>query len=242
MAILHDVIADLERINTEDVMIERATEAPSRRAIASDGPVFQLDAAVLSTDMRQYSGMTNAFGRRTVIEMVRSFFSGAIRISTANGGKLADFNGDGMIVVFSGDDRVDRATRAAGQSKWFVEELLCPRFEAAFKGAQLIANEERLHSFDAGFAVDEGVILACGVGHDESDDPIWVGDCVNTSAKLCKLAGRPGSIMITRGAFDRLSFTPDDSFHGGWKLFEGSAKVGGVDRQVLVTERSIPLT
>jgi hypothetical protein len=47
--------------------------------------------------------------------------------------------------------------------------------------------------------------------------------------------------MITREAFDRLNFAPDDPFHGGWTLVEGSARFGGVNREILVTERCVSI-
>jgi class 3 adenylate cyclase len=240
-AVLREVIEALERVSADSVIIERVTEVPSRESVAANGVAYQVDAAVLSMDIREYSVMTNAFGRKGAVEMVRSFFAGVVRISSSNGGMIADFNGDGMIVAFAGEDRVDRATRAAAQSKWFVDELLRPRYNAFFLGNQLVPEGDRIAMFDAGFAVDEGVILACGVGEHERDDPVWVGAAVNRSAKLCKLARYPGSIMITREAFDRLNFSSDDPFHAGWSLVQESHKVGGVMQNVLVNERCIPL-
>jgi class 3 adenylate cyclase len=239
--VLEEIIEKLNGISSDAVVIERREEVPSRESVLANGPVFQVDAAILSMDMREYSGMTNAFGRRVAVEMVRGFFAGVTRISAVNGGKIADFNGDGMIVAFSGDDRVDRAIRSAGQSKWFVDEILRPRYDSYFTGTQLVPDGERVAMFDAGFAVDEGVILVCGVGQGGRDDPVWVGAAVNRSAKLCKLARYPGSIMITREAFDRLNFRSHDSFDSGWLVVSESIKVGGVRNDVLVNERSIPL-
>lgn len=231
------IAAELDQFDTGDIKISRVVAPPPRDAIRTDSGVFQFEAAVLSADIRQYSGITNALGRRVAINMLRSFFSGVVRICVGNGGSVADFNGDGMIVVFTGERRVDAAARAAGQCRWFINALLQPRFADAFTGQQLVPKGEEVVGIDAGFAIDEGMILACRIGVEDHHDAVWVGDCVNTSAKLCKLAT---SILITRDAFDRLSLDPGEPFHSAWRVAENT-KVGGVSQSVLLTEELWPL-
>lgn len=238
---LDDLLSDLDRIATGPASVHRVAKAPARTTIATSEAVFSMDAAVLSTDIRSFSGMVNAFGRQAMVAVIRSFFSGMIRIVAENHGQIADFNGDGMIAVFDGDDRVDRAIRAAGQAGWFVEEVLRRRLHDIFVGSQLVPDAERIAMFDAGFAVDEGVVFACSVGHSGGDDPVWIGACVNRSAKLCKLARHPTSIMVTRDAFDRMTFTAGDPFHSQWLVAGEAVKVGGVQGEVLMTEQMIAI-
>jgi class 3 adenylate cyclase len=73
--------------------------APRRDDTSFGDDAVQCEVTVLATDIRQYSTMTNAFGRQAVVQMLRAFLSAAVWLVVENSGGVADFNGDGMVLV-----------------------------------------------------------------------------------------------------------------------------------------------
>ena len=186
-----------------------------------------LTATALFIDIRQSSDITNAFRRQTAAKMLKSYFSGAVKIINANGGKVRSFNGDGMLALFLGDNRSDAAVKSAMQAKWFVQQILRPRFNALFLG-----NEKgRRLDFSIGCGIDDGDIYAVRIGIRGTNDVAWVGRCTNTAAKLSNVMHTPKSIGITGVAYKQLSrkATHSDADHMWSGLLSG--KFGGVDRQ-----------
>lgn len=135
--------------------------------------------------------------------MLKAYFSGAVRIVNANNGYVRSFNGDGMLALFRDERRSNNAVKAAMQAKWFVRDILQPRFERYFE-----SNRQAFGAsigFDIGCGLDDGGIYAVKVGIRGTNDVAWVGRCTNTSAKLSNLAGSPRSILITRAVYERLA-------------------------------------
>ncbi|WP_435206986.1 adenylate/guanylate cyclase domain-containing protein [Micromonospora sp. bgisy143] len=210
-------------VNTDDI--------PERDQVKLAAEAVQVEATALSIDIRQFSGLTNAFGRQVVVRMLRAFFEGSVRIVEGSSGTVADFNGDGMIVLFAGADRTERAFRAASQIRWFLTEVLRPRFAKYFESDQFL--KARIEEFDAGCGLDDGLVLIGRVGSEGFNDIAWVGRCVNTAAKACKLAGSSKPIIATHEVYERL----DTSTFAGtvnWVPVD-LITVGGVQREVIAT-------
>lgn len=161
-----------------------------------------LTATSLFIDLRQSSDITNAFRRQTAAKMLKAYFSGSVRIINANNGSVRSFNGDGMLALFRGDQRSSNAVKAAMQTKWFVAEVLQPRFEQYFQNNRSSFGSSL--GFNIGCGLDDGDIYAVKVGIRGTNDVAWVGRCTNTSAKLANLAEPPQNIWITREVYARL--------------------------------------
>ena len=78
------------------------------------------------------------------------------------------------------------------QVKWFVEQILQPRFERYFESNRTTFGASL--GFDIGCGLDDGDIYAVKVGIRGTNDVAWVGRCTNTSAKLSNLAQPPRNI------------------------------------------------
>jgi hypothetical protein len=95
-----------------------------------------LTAATLFIDVRQSSDITNTFRRQTAAKMVKSYFSGAVKITNANDGVVRSFNGDGMLAIFLGEKQCDNAVKAAMQIQAFVRKVLRPKSSAISPGTK----------------------------------------------------------------------------------------------------------
>jgi class 3 adenylate cyclase len=208
----------------DNYQFERVEHVPHRGALALGSTAFQVEATVLSVDIRQYSGMTNMLGQEIVTRMLRAFFNGSVRLVARANGQVADFNGDGMIILFTGNDRTERAVRAAAEIRWFLSNVLRPMFARYFTDDRAVLV--RVEGFDVGCGIDDGLVLISRVGSDDFSDIAWVGRSVNTAAKLCKDAKSPNAIVATHTVFERLEGS-GLSPHSILKP-AGSSVVGGV--------------
>jgi class 3 adenylate cyclase len=225
----------VDRYVDKPCVITRVGSVPPRDEIRLGTEIVQVDATAMSMDIRQFTGLTNALGRQAMVKMLKAFFEGSVALVAANDGVVADFNGDGMITLFTGSERTEQAMLAAAQIRWFIEETLRPRFAQYF---QYVGGFDRIGHFDAGFGLDDGLVLVARVGTQGFSDIAWVGRCVNSAAKLCKLARSPQAVVVTHEAYERLdgvSFASDLQ----WSPAD-VVEVGGVSRTVLATAYTCP--
>jgi class 3 adenylate cyclase len=176
---------------------------PEPGDIALGKKAAKLEATVLFVDVRQSSAITTTFRRQTAAKMLKSYFDGSVRIINGEGGAVRSFNGDGMLALFVGDNRSNDAAMAAFQLKWFVADVLRPKFNRLFDGNEK-ARGKRL-AFDIGCALDDGDIYAVRVGIRGTNDVAWVGRCTNTAAKLSNVLTSPDNIGVTRAVYARLN-------------------------------------
>jgi adenylate cyclase len=199
--------ADLQSMVDEHLKGSYETYVPRGVPEPADIPLgkkaAKLDATALFIDLRQSSDITNSFRRQTAAKMLKAYFDGAVRVINRNDGRVRSFNGDGMLALFVGDNRSNNATMAAFQIKWFVSDVLRPKFNRLFDGNEG-ARGQRL-GFDIGCGLDDGDIYAVRVGIRGTNDVAWVGRCTNTAAKLSNALSGGHNIGVTRAVYSRLN-------------------------------------
>lgn len=233
MTLLEDVKSSVSThmAGTYETFQPRAVPLPED--IPEGAKAAKLTATSLFIDLRQSSDITNALRRQTAAKMLKAYFSGAVRIVNANNGYVRSFNGDGMLALFRDERRSNNAVKAAMQAKWFVRDILQPRFERYFE-----SNRQAFGAsigFDIGCGLDDGDIYAVKVGIRGTNDVAWVGRCTNTSAKLSNLAASPRSILITRAVYERLAGSRKLSNGTHMWSDEFSRKIGGINRAIRST-------
>ncbi|MBM3210343.1 adenylate/guanylate cyclase domain-containing protein [Candidatus Saccharibacteria bacterium] len=189
-----------------------------------------LEATTLFVDVRQSSDITNSFRRQTAAKMMKAYFAGAVRIINQNNGQVRSFNGDGMLAIFIGASKDDHAVKAAMQLKYFVNNILEPKFRSYF--ANNMGALGGALNFSIGIGIDEGTIYAVRVGIKGTNDVAWIGRCTNTSAKL---SGVADAIAITDSVYKKLSNTR--IFSNGVHMWSGEVRqfFGGVERIIRAT-------
>jgi len=175
---------------------------PEPNDIPLGNKAAKLEATALFIDIRQSSNLTNAFRLQTAAKMVKGYFDGAVRIIGQNGGQVRSFNGDGMLALFVGDQRLHYAVKAAMQVEWFVDNILQPKLDRYFENNRAAMGQGL--SFEIGCGLDDSSIFAVRVGIRGTNDVAWVGKGTNTAAKLASRASQPDNVAITRGIYNRL--------------------------------------
>lgn len=151
---------------------------PIRRA-ARPAPEELFEAAVLFTDIRRSSDLAARLPPREFFRLLNARLSAQAGRIRDCGGEVVKYTGDGVLAMFRGADRCDRA-------------LQCALALAAMN------RDEDLMPFGTGVA--EGAVLCGLVG---PDDPVHarlpdiIGAAVHLAARLCALAG-PGDVVATR--------------------------------------------
>jgi len=72
----------------------------------------EIELAMLFIDIRKSTTIVDALRRTTAARMYKAFLWGVARIAIMNGGELRSFNGDGVLVAFSGDSKKDSCRKS----------------------------------------------------------------------------------------------------------------------------------
>lgn len=149
----------------------------------SDTP---FDAATAFIDIRSSTALTESLGVWQMKELLERLFTEVRAQVVAEDGQIGDINGDGVLAIFRGSARVDRA------------------FSAVVAVEQLVADRARFGSV-AGIriGVHDGQICPGYVGHGAARQTFWVG--ANVAAKVSRVLSGSQSIGVTDRALSALS-------------------------------------
>ncbi len=152
--------------------IRRNPEGPS--AISE-----RTSMAILFSDVRQFSNFAETRDPEVVIELLNQVLSMQAEIVKKHGGDIDKFVGDALIAWFSGDDRCDRAVRAANE---MIDSL-----ETHFQGKP---------GTTIGTGIHAGEVVVGSIGSKARKDYTAIGSVVNMAARLCSNA-RPGQVLVS---------------------------------------------
>lgn len=169
----------------------------------------ELQLAMLFIDIRESTKIVGAFRRTTAARMYKSFLYGVSKIARANNGELRSFNGDGVLVVFIGDNKRTNAVKAAMQMSWFCREVLKPKLDSYFENNSQLSDIE----FDFGIGIDVGKVLVVrgGIKGSNNNDLVWVGNATNYAVKLSSLSKNGYNIYISEDVYKKMA---DSSKYG----------------------------
>lgn len=133
------------------------------------------DVAVLFSDIRGFTEISEKMNPEKVFEMLNVILSRQIRVIEAHGGILDKLSGDEVMAVFDGPGMVDRAL-ACGRG--IIDELCgeSDRVLASWAGV--------------GIGINTGPVYLGSIGSETYRDYTVVGTTVNIAARLCGFAKR----------------------------------------------------
>ncbi|MCB1169814.1 MAG: adenylate/guanylate cyclase domain-containing protein [Leptospiraceae bacterium] len=154
--------------------VQTAILEQSADPFAEEG--MRKDVAVLFSDLRGFTALSENQSPETVLQWLREYHSAMVEIIFRHGGTLDKFLGDGILAVFGapssqGDD-ADRALKAA------VEMQL------ALKRWNLDRLQRALPEFQQGIGLHFGPATVGNVGVQERLEYTVIGDTVNVASRL----------------------------------------------------------
>ena len=163
------------------------------------GDTETIRAVIWLSDMRGFTALADRVPPQALIELLNRFYDCLVPPIEAERGEVLKFMGDGLLAIFRiaddapADEACARALRAARQAKAKIEAL--PADSAA-------ASEARLRF---GLALHVGEALYGNIGGGGRLDFTCIGPAVNMAARIEKLAGKLGRVILGSTAFARAS-------------------------------------
>jgi len=140
-------------------------------------------AAILYTELRNFTRLSEALMPEKVLQLAGEFFSLAGKIITTNGGRAVCVHNDSLLAVFTGTDAKQFAAQALTAAQDVLREFapVGERWKTEYGLAAAVAG---------GLHLGEAVFGAIGAA------PIALGDCVSVAERMVHRA-RAGEIVIS---------------------------------------------
>jgi adenylate cyclase len=141
---------------------------------------------VLMADIRNFTRLSEHLSPDHAVGLLNDYFDAVVAPLTAEGAILDRYLGDGILAHFEGDERAQRALRAALAMQRAVETL-----NAAHPEREAIAIGVALHA---------GPVLVATIGAPPRCEYTIIGDAVNVGDRLEKCNKELGSVIVASAA------------------------------------------
>lgn len=160
------------------------------RIIDQKGGAERLEVAVLFSDLRGFSGISEQLAPEMVVMHLNGYLDRMVEAITSNGGTVDKFIGDAVMAVFGGLLPLERPAESAVQAAF------------AMRAALADLNEEwsrvGLMTFDNGIGIHHGEVLMGTIGSRRRKEFTVIGDAVNVAARLEALTRKhPSPVLIS---------------------------------------------
>ncbi|OIO17018.1 hypothetical protein AUJ29_02020 [Candidatus Kuenenbacteria bacterium CG1_02_38_13] len=205
MATKEDIIKGVDDFFSGDYEITEGRVILDVDDIAFGKNGNEIELAMLFIDIRESTKIVDGLRRTTAARMYKSFLWGVAKIARLNNGELRSFNGDGVLVVFIGDNKRTNVAKAALQMSWFAQKVLKPKLDAVFQNNQSLQGQGI--EFDFGIGIDVGKVLVVrgGIRGENNNDLVWVGNATNYAVKLSGLSKDGYHIYISEDVYKNMA-------------------------------------
>jgi adenylate cyclase len=152
-----------------------------------------LDAAIWLSDMRGFTSLADRLPPRSLLELLNRYFDCQVPAILEHGGEVLKFIGDGLLAVFP---------VAGGDAGAVCNRALDAARAARARVAEISGDDAAALRF--GLALHRGTVLYGNIGSANRLDFTCIGPAVNLAARLEKLAGRLGRVIVASSEFARL--------------------------------------
>lgn len=176
---LRDKVSAITSETWDDITPGRVVPTTNSLTFSNSGT--SLDACILYADIHGSTRMVDLIAATLAAEYYKSFLYCGARLIKSEGGELVAYDGDRVMAVFLGNNKVDCAIRAAFKIKYAVDQIINPEF-SSFYGDR---HFELRHTV----GIDAGTVLVAKTGVRVDNDLVWVGPAANYAAKLNSFDG-----------------------------------------------------
>lgn len=202
-ALSEQITTDTIDFFDDDYEITEGIVVPNVEDIPLGNYGRQMELAMMFVDIRESTKIVDSFRRTTAIKMYKSFLSGISRITRANGGNIRSFNGDGMLVVFSGEFKCTEAGKTALNIHWFISQVLRPKLKKYFDDNEQLQDIE--FNFGIGIHVGKVIIVRGGIRGENNNDLVWVGNATNKAVKLSDMSHDDYPIHVSDEVYKKMA-------------------------------------
>ena len=180
-------------------------------------PPEQQDVCIMFTDIRDYTSLSQNINSEEMFTILGQHLGKQVELVYQHNGYVDKFGGDGIMTVFEGADKNERACRCAMDILKMTKQFWHSEEETQFK---------------PGIGIYNGSVILGNIGSSEHLDYSIIGNAVNIAARLCGHA-KPMSIVAATSVRDGIS-----NMHGLHFTNEHDVKIKGIDKPVTILNLS----
>lgn len=182
---------------------------PARRILDGDihrGEIQKIDAAIMVTDLRGFTKMSNEQDADKVMHWLNRYFDTVVPSVEEQGGEVLKFMGDGVFAVFPVTESPEAASRDALTAAWkMLESMHCAECD--------------LCSYDPVVALHLGTVAYGNIGAGDRLDFTAIGSDVNLVSRLERVCKDLDRSLVMSEQFSRL--IEKETVHLGDHLVQG---------------------
>lgn len=196
MALKDDLTSDVKTIfkSSWTETTGRVVPAPSDVGLGNKATLLE-QAVVFYADLDGSTNMVDTKKWQFSASIYKTFLHCAAKIVKAESGDITAYDGDRIMAIFIGDNKHDRAARAALKLRWAVLNIIQPLMKETYSTDFVIAHT---------VGIDVSDLRAVRTGVRGDNDLVWVGRAANYAAKLTTLSSDYPT-RITKAVYDGLS-------------------------------------
>jgi adenylate cyclase len=159
------------------------------------GDGVTIAAALMFTDMRGFTAMSETLSREQVLDLLNSYFDAMAPAVQAQGGEILKFVGDGMLAIFPMKDDLDR-DRACRSALVAAKDG-----SAAIDALNVERAKDGLPPLDVGITLHSGSVSYGNIGTADRLDFTVIGPAVNLVSRMQSLCEPLGRRILTSRRF-----------------------------------------
>jgi adenylate cyclase len=175
--------------------------SPGERILAGHirrGDIEEIHAAIWLSDMRGFTAFADRIPPRQLIDLLNRYFDCQVPAILDHRAEVLKFMGDGLLAIFPiADDNAD------------ADEVCCRTLAAARQVRTNVAalsaeiGVETVDELRFGLALHVGEVLYGNIGGGNRLDFTCIGPAVNLAARIEKLTGQLGRVILSSADFAR---------------------------------------
>ena len=175
-----------DRRRMQQLVSKLASPQVAQRLLTDGGAIdgSRRHVVVLFSDVRNFTTRTESAAPEVIVKDLNAYFTEMVAVVHAHGGLVDKFIGDGMMAIFGFEGEAtaaDDAVAAACEMHRRVEQL----------------NQTLSAPIAIGVGIHQGEVIAGTIGSPERLEFTFIGDTVNTAARLEGLTKELGSPLVS---------------------------------------------
>src|SRR3954464_543389 len=162
------------------------------------GHVEAIRAVIWLSDMRGFTATSERLPPQELVDLLNQYFDCQVPTILGRGGEVLKFMGDGLLAIFplagNGDDAPEVCTRALAGAR--EAEILIDKLDSP-------ACVARKNMVRFGLALHVGQVMYGNIGGGNRLDFTCIGPAVNLAARLEKVTGQLGRVILASEDFAR---------------------------------------